>query len=221
MTRADLRIATESTPKKSFAWAIDWPGWARSGKTPEQAIEILVAYRDRYAVAVEAAGLELDVPADAEVEIVDQADGGSGTEFGVPSAITDADHRPIDVAAAARLAKLVAGAWTVFDRVVASAPEELRKGPRGGGRDRTKMVGHVVGADWYYAREIGVRHTEPDPEDRAAIEALRADVLAVLRQPSAGTPLAGRRWTARYAARRIAWHAIDHAWEIEDRSTVE
>jgi hypothetical protein len=25
-------------------------------------------------------------------------------------------------------------------------------------------------------------------------------------------------WPVRYAARRTAWHALDHAWEIEDRS---
>jgi hypothetical protein len=43
-------------------------------------------------------------------------------------------------------------------------------------------------------------------------------VLAVLRQPSGGAPLAGRKWTQRYAANRIAWHALDHAWEMQDRS---
>jgi hypothetical protein len=42
-----------------------------------------------------------------------------------------------------------------------------------------------------------------------------ADLLRVSRD---GEPLAGRRWPARYAAHRIAWHALDHAWEIEDRS---
>ncbi len=43
-------------------------------------------------------------------------------------------------------------------------------------------------------------------------------MLEALRAPSDGSPLVGRRWTARYAAHRIAWHALDHAWEIEDRS---
>ena len=37
-------------------------------------------------------------------------------------------------------------------------------------------------------------------------------------EPSDGSPIAGKRWPLRYAARRIAWHALDHAWEIEDRS---
>jgi hypothetical protein len=43
-------------------------------------------------------------------------------------------------------------------------------------------------------------------------------MLVVLRTPSDGSPLARRRWTTRYAAHRIAWHALDHAWEIEDRT---
>jgi Lon protease-like protein len=46
----------------------------------------------------------------------------------------------------------------------------------------------------------------------------RAAVVEVLSRPSDGSPLAERTWTPRYAAARIAWHALDHAWEIEDRS---
>ena len=30
-------------------------------------------------------------------------------------------------------------------------------------------------------------------------------------------PRGGKRWPAPYAIRRSAWHALDHAWEIEDR----
>ena len=43
-------------------------------------------------------------------------------------------------------------------------------------------------------------------------------MLEVLRKPSDGSPIVGKKWPPRYAARRIAWHAIDHAWEIEDRT---
>ena len=121
-------------------------------------------------------------------------------------------------AEAARLARLVEASWTTLDRVTAKAPAELRKGPRGGGRDRDKMYGHVVEADSAYAREIGLKLPQPDPTDRAAVKAHREAVLAVLREPSDGEPIAGRKWTARYAAGRIAWHALDHAWEMEDRS---
>jgi hypothetical protein len=112
----------------------------------------------------------------------------------------------------------VAAAWEVFETIAAGAPASLRKGPRGGGRDRDKMIEHVIAADHAYAREIGVRLPEPHLAERAAIDAERAAMLEVLRRASDGGPLAERRWTQRYAARRIAWHALDHAWEMEDRT---
>jgi len=124
----------------------------------------------------------------------------------------------VDAAQAERRARIVEAAWTVFARVVASAPAELRKGPRGGGRDRDKMVGHVIEAEAAYAREMGIKAKQPDPADPAAIALVRTAMVDVLREPSDGSPLGGRRWTARYAAGRIAWHALDHAWEMEDRS---
>jgi hypothetical protein len=80
------------------------------------------------------------------------------------------------------------------------------------------MVGHVIESDGAYAREIGLRLKPPAAEDRDAIEAMRAAVLGAIGALSDGSPLADRKWTARYAASRIAWHALDHAWEMEDRS---
>jgi hypothetical protein len=215
-----IAVAIEAAPKKAFATAVDWPGWSRSGKTPALAVEALAAYASRYApVAAEAGEPFPPGPlAVADFEVVEEAAGGSGTEFGVPSRVTDADRRPTTAAEADRLRRLVGAAWMIFDNVAATAPAELRKGPRGGGRDRDKMVGHVVDADGAYAREIGLRLKAPNPEDRAGVEAMRAAVLEAIGAASDGSPLADRKWTARYAASRIAWHALDHAWEMEDRS---
>ncbi len=153
-----------------------------------------------------------------DLRIVESVGGGGGTEFGVPSTITELDARRVTRSQAERIASLVEAGWVIFDRVAERSPEELRKGPRGGGRDRDKMIGHVIEADHAYAREIGIKLPEPSLADRAAVEAERAAVLDLLRQPSDGSPLAGRKWPLRYAARRIAWHAIDHAWEMEDRA---
>jgi hypothetical protein len=211
-----IAVALETAPKKSFATAVDWPGWSRSGKTAEAALEALAPYAARFRAIAAAAGD--DLPADLAYEVVETAAGGVGTEFGVPGRVTDHDRRPTTAAEADRLARLVEASWDAFDRTAAAAPAQLRKGPRGGGRDTAKIVGHVVGADHAYAREIGVRVRPPSAEDRDAVAAMRAAMLDVLRQPSDGTPLADRKWTARYAAQRIAWHALDHAWEIEDRS---
>jgi hypothetical protein len=203
-------VAIEAAPKKAFATATDWPGWSRSGKTEELAVEALIAYAARYAPVARAAGEEFS-PASVEVEVVERAGGGSGTEFGVPSRVTDQDRRPTTAAEAGRLGRLVDAAWRAFGDVAAAAPEELRKGPRGGGRNTSKVIEHVVVADEAYAREMGIKLKAP-------IEEVRAAMLDVLRISSDGSPLADRRWTARYAAHRIAWHALDHAWEIEDRS---
>jgi len=214
-----IAVALETAPKKTFATAVDWPGWSRSGKNAELALEALAAYAPRYAtVAAEAGETFRDQVAVVDLEVIEESEGGGGTDFGVPSLVTDADRRRTTAKEADRLRRLVAAAWTVFDRVAASAPAELRKGPRGGGRDRDKMIGHVVEADGAYAREIGLRLQPPDSAKRATIEAMRAAVLAAIGTPSDGSPLADRKWTARYAASRIAWHALDHAWEMEDRS---
>jgi hypothetical protein len=119
------------------------------------------------------------------------------------------------------MASLVKAAWAVLDEVAESAPAQLRKGPRGGGRDRDKIVDHVLGADDIYARKLGRRLTVPQRGDRVAIRAFRAAVLDVLEKPSNGAPLVEKGWPQSYAARRIAWHALDHAWEIQDRSAPE
>jgi hypothetical protein len=214
MAADPLRVLVESTPKKVFVAALDWPGLARAGKDEALAVESLLEHLPRYAPVADAAGEPFPVD-DVEVTVVERLEGGGATEFGVPSMTGDADRLPVEGAEARRLAALVEAAWNAFDRVAAAAPEELRKGPRGGGRDTPKIVSHVNDADAGYAQAMGIK---AKPGDRQATLATRAAILDVLRTPSDGSPIAGRRWTPRYAARRIAWHALDHAWEIEDRS---
>jgi hypothetical protein len=214
-----IAITIEATPKKAFASAADWPGWSRSGKTEELALEVLTAYAARYRPVAEAAGVDYPERVEVEdLEVVGRLDGSTGTEFGVPSQPTDHDRRPLTPADAERLARIVAAAWSAFDRIAAAAPEELRKGPRGGGRNTSKVIAHVMDADRAYANEIGIKIRQFAPGDRAPVSGMRAAMLDVLRGARTGEPLGGRRWPARYAAHRIAWHALDHAWEIEDRT---
>ena len=215
-TAGRLEIGVERGTKKAFAWALEWPGWCRSGKDPDLAQAALLAAVPRYAVVADAAGLAL--PTTFELEIVETVAGDGGTDFGVPSAITDLDRRPVSAAEGERLASIVEAAWTVFERVAAAAPAELRKGPRGGGRDTDRMIEHVDGADDAYAGVMGIKVRAQDRAVAGAVEAMRAAMLDVLRRPSDGSPIGGRKWPPRYAARRIAWHALDHAWEIEDRT---
>ena len=216
--RQRIEIGEETSARKVFVWAVDWPGWCRGGKDRDVAMASLLDHADRYAEVAKAAGLDFPAVEAHDLRVVESVGGGGGTEFGVPSTITDLDRSQVTAADAERLASLVEATWVVLDRVAATAPAELRKGPRGGGRDRDKMLGHVIEAERAYAREIGVRLSTPSFDDRAAVDVERAAILEVLGRHSDGSPLADRTWTLRYAARRIAWHALDHAWEMEDRS---
>jgi len=213
-----LTVGVEVTPKKSFASALEWPGWSRPGKTPEAAVEALAAYAPRYATVARRAKLDFPYDHGVPLDVVEQEDGNATTAFGAPDVRFEADRRRTSEADGERLAAIVEAAWEVFDEVVAGAPAELRKGPRGGGRDRDTIVDHVVGADGAYARVMGITGAGADARDAGAVRDLRARMLESIREPSDGSPIAGRKWPPRYAARRVAWHALDHAWEIEDRS---
>lgn len=211
-------VGVEQGAKRVFAWALDWPGWCRSGRTEEQALETLASYLPRYQAVARQARIALPAGAAERLSVVERVEGSGATDFGVPHEITAADREKLDADEARRRARLVSAAWRVFDQVVAGAPAELRKGPRGGGRDRDKMVGHVLEAEAAYARTLGIKLPAPELGDREAIEGLRKRILAVLREPSGGEPLTPKGWPLRYAARRIAWHVLDHAWEMQDRS---
>jgi hypothetical protein len=215
VTLTRIRVGVETTPKKSFASALDWPGWSRSGRTIEQAIESLLAYAPRYALVLARTGEALPT-SDLDADVLETLDGDATTAFGAPSITFAADRAATDDAEAGRIAALVQAAWTTINETAAAAPAELRKGPRGGGRDTARIVEHVVGAEQPYATRLDIRRRMPDPIDAAAVSSLRASILEPLGRPSTGAPIG--KWTQRYGARRIAWHALDHAWEIDDRA---
>jgi hypothetical protein len=204
-------IYLEAGQKKVFACAVDWPGWSRSGKTDEDAIEALASYAERYAPVAAAAGVTFAL--DHDFRVVERLPGNMTTDFGAPGEVPEIDRQPLTKLAQARIAALVGGAWTVFDEIAAKTPQELRKGPRGGGRDRDKMIGHVYGAEVSYLRKLGVKHKQPAIGDTDAIAAIRTETLARLADPPAETA-----WPMRYLARRVAWHVLDHAWEMEDKT---
>jgi hypothetical protein len=215
-----LRVYVEVAPKRSFAGALDWPGWARSGRTEADAIESLVAYGPRYARVVGArAGLVL--PADpSDVEVVERVRGGATTEFGAPGEIPDADRADLSEAELARHRRLLQRAWKALDDAsVAARGVTLRKGPRGGGRDLDKIREHVFDAESAYVRSLGARYLGK-PYDHAALRRRAESVLrAVAKGEAVDDPTAVRRpWPPRYFVRRATWHVLDHAWEIEDRA---
>ena len=211
-------MTVETGSKRAFASALDWPGWCRSGRNEEQALEALATYAERYAAVPKAAGVPF-VPKNAvRFEVIDRKRGGATTDFGAPEMPSALESQPMRRAEVERMCSLVAAAWKVFDGVAKKAPAELRKGPRGGGRDRDKIVEHVLGAESGYAPRLGLKLAQPEISDRKAIAANREALLNALRAGADGKLLSERGRPARYMARRIAWHVMDHAWEIEDRS---
>ena len=180
----------------SFACALDWPGWCRRGKTEDEALEALASYRDRYSAAVGSRP-------HATLDVVGTVKGNATTDFGAPAATTPWE-RSLKKTDLGRLE----ACWSAFDAVVASAPAALAKGPRGGGRDRDEIVEHVREAERAYGRKAGVKvpPRTPWPEQRVQL-------VEGLRQAPDDAA-----WPPSYAVRRIAWHVLDHAWEIEDKS---
>lgn len=214
-----LRVVLEVADRKAFASALDWPGWSRGAKTPDEALESLLDYADRYAVVAKRAKVAFSPPATVRgIEVVERLPGGGGTEFGVPSLAAASEDEPVGSRDLTRLISLLEAAWATFDGAAARATGgKLRLGPRGGGRQVPKIIEHVREAEAAYLHQIGTKASNRTMAD------LRAAFVETLRALAEDRPLADpnkvrRPWGPRYAVRRSAWHALDHAWEIEDRS---
>jgi hypothetical protein len=213
-----IAVYLEAGRSRTFACALDWPGWCRTARGEEAALQMLADYAPRYAPVATRAQLTLPGVDVAGFEVVETVQGDATTDFGAPSVIPALDMRALTTREARREVALLDAAWAELDSVVASSPAALRKGPRGGGRDRDAMVSHVVEAERAYARKVGVRLTAQEWRD-GGVELMRARLRDVLATASAGSAPVERGWPPRYAARRIAWHVLDHAWEMQDRSS--
>jgi hypothetical protein len=220
-----VEVYVETGAKRVFAAALDWPGWCRAARSEEDAIDALIACGSRYAAVLEGSGVRFTPPARAStLEIVERLHGDATTDFGAPSIAPEADDRSIDRRWLTRQEKILRASWDAFDRAAANVTGPLEKGPRGGGREVDAIVAHVLGAEASYVRMIGAtaKGFEEAGAD-AAREDERSIVLEGLERAlvdgiPAG-PRGGKRWSAPYFVRRAAWHVLDHAWEIEDRSS--
>jgi hypothetical protein len=211
-------VYLEAGKRRVFACAVDWPGWCRAAKTEDAALSALAAAAPRYAPVCALAGISFDPSsAAAALDVVECVAGSTTTDFGALDVPADVDSEPLTEQAAGRLAALAEAAWQTFGEVAAGAPAELRKGPRGGGRDRDAIVDHVMQTEVLHARMLGLRHRPFPPGDQAAVCVVRIDMLAAIASPVPSEGAARGRRPARFVARRTAWHALDHAWEIQDR----
>jgi len=221
----EVPIYIEVGTKRSFATALDWPGWSRSGRDESEAVATLAAYGTRYAAVVTLAALKLTPPKNvSEFRITKRVKGNATTEFGAPAIGLPSDAAPLGRAELERVERILVACWEALDHTAKDAHGvELRKGPRGGGRDLDKIIDHVAGAEEIYLGALGARAPKGAGDRAHRLADLRDAVLAALRARALGLPIAEPSrtktlWTPRFFVRRAAWHVLDHTWEIEDRA---
>lgn len=222
---ASIKIFVETGKKKTFAGALDWPGWCRWGKDERSALQSLLEYGPRYAQVLAGSGLGFSPPEEAgQLEVIERHPGNITTDFGAPDATLETDHRPLSKSDYNTARAIVEASWAAFDQALVQAEgHRLRKGPRGGGRDAAKILEHVFQADQAYLRRVAHAYKTDEDQDLAAqLTGLREVILEALQAglngeiPEEG-PRGGKIWPIRYYIRRVVWHTLDHAWEIEDR----
>jgi len=214
---ATFPVYLEVGKKRVFASALNWPGWTRSAKTGEDALDLLNEYGSRYAKVVTRLGFVAPKNA-AGFTIEERVKGDATTDFGAPAIPWSKDARPIKTDELKRLVTILERCWAAFDETAeANRRRSLKTGPRGGGRQIKAMVDHVNEADRAYLSRLGGSYKGKDTAE------LRAAIVKMLTARAHGEepPPNPRRtkplWSPRFAIRRSAWHALDHSWEIEDR----
>ena len=220
-----ISVYLEIGQKRTFAGAVDWPGWCRAGRDEAAALQALCDYGPRYARVLHGATIDFQPPAEiSEFNVVERLAGNATTDFGAPDVGPRSDRMPLADADLQRFQTLLQACWQAFDGAVQSAAgKELRKGPRGGGRDLETIVEHVLGADVSYLGRLAWKQKRDEAASRGAeLDRTRQAMLAALAAAARGEipthgPRGGVIWPPRTFVRRVAWHLLDHLWEIEDR----
>jgi hypothetical protein len=226
-TGKKVQAFLEKGQKKVFAGTAPWPGWYGQGKTEAAALEALVDAGPRYARALTGTQLGFKAPKETgAIVVVERLKGTSTTDFGAPDVAPAGDAEPVDAAALRRLTAILKASWRAFDAAAEAAEgRQLAKGPRGGGRDLGQILEHLVGADQGYLSALGWKlKLERGISPQKALAQTRAAVLEGLAAAAQGEiaergPRGGLRWKPRYFVRRSAWHWLDHAWEVEKRTS--
>jgi len=220
-----IQVYTETGRKKVFAGVIDWPGWCRMGTDEKSALQALFDIAPRYAAALKAAQIDFALPDNLDdFTVIERLKGNATTDFGAPNLSPSDDERLVSQEEFSRQQALIMACWQAFDSaVIAASGRELKTGPRGGGRDLPGILQHMIESDasnlarlaWKYSlKHLNNPVEELGPLRQATLNAFARLALGELPQQA---PSTSELWTARHFARNLAWHTLDHAWEIEDR----
>ena len=214
-----LRVTQEIGPKgkRVVAVAIDWPGLARGAKTGDEAVNRLRAYLPRYAPVARLAGMEAAFDALTDIDVVEQYPGTGSTDFwGISFAFSSIDRQELPSDELERQLRLMQACWAFFDEVRGRVSAELQKGPRGGGRDRDRIVRHVLANEQDWAKGIGVLTPDGAMLSDEGLATFRQAYCQAIREHHSQGKMA-KKWPLRYLIRHTAFHTLDHAWEMEDK----
>ena len=221
-----VRTVVEHGPKgkRTVAFALDWPGWSRGAKSADLAVETLETYRDRYRPIPHLAGMGRDFDAAGSLEIFEDRVGTGSVDFwGISFSPSSTEHGPMGEPELERAISLLEACWAYFDDVAGRVSAEMRKGPRGGGRDRGKIVRHTIRTESEdFAKKVGLRIPEEAALTPEGLRDYRSSYVAAIRACNAGKvdrPM--RSWTLPFLIRHSAFHTLDHAWEMEDKDLSE
>jgi hypothetical protein len=216
-----VRTVVERGPKgkKAVAIAIDWPGWERGAKTPELALETFDSYRERFRPVAMTAGMGDEFDGAGPVDVVEDRVGTGSTDFwGISFSPSSLEPDPMDDSELDRKIRLLQACWAYFDGVAARVSAEMRKGPRGGGRDRDTIIRHTIRNESEdFAKRVGLRIPEGAALSPDGLRTHREAYVAAMRAYNAGEGKRMRSWTLPYLIRHSAYHVMDHAWEMEDK----
>jgi hypothetical protein len=227
----DIQVTLEIGPKgkKVVAVAPDWPGLERGARTGEAAIERLLAYVPRYAPVATRAGLEAEFAPSttgttstnrSAVNVVERYSGTGSTDFwGISVGFSSIDQGALSGETLERELTLLRACWVFFDEVRCRVSAEMQRGPRGGGRDRDRIVRHTLFTEQDWAKMLGVPTPQEAQEALLTDEGLNAhrDAYCTAIRALHSQNKMARKWPLRYLIRHTAFHTLDHAWEMEDK----
>jgi hypothetical protein len=217
---SSLALGLELGPaRKVFAQVIDWPGWCRAGRNEAAAISAVESTLGRYRSAVGPLAAPLGSGAPS-FTVMERVEGSATTDFGAPDRALASDRRPLEQGEPERLAAFLDACWAAFDAAVGAVPEAARETRPPVGRSPLAIRDHV--AETRRLHLSWLLRPIPRPESTGAAETdvqrrrlLRNAVLSL----AIGVPFESDRYPGPYVVRRECWHALDHAWELEDRIT--
>jgi hypothetical protein len=206
--------------KRAVAFSLDWPGWSRGATSAELAVETLESYRERYRPVADLAGMAREFDAAGPLEIVEDKVGTGSTDFwGISFSPSSTEQGPMGEEEFDRAITLLRACWVFFDDVAARVSPEMRKGPRGGGRDRNRIIRHTIRTESEdFAKQVGLRIPEEAALTPDGLRQHRETYVAAMRAYNAGeVERRMRSWTLPFLIRHSAFHTLDHAWEMEDK----